>query len=76
MTFLQLAKDLEPPGVLTDNMTYDFGFNKVEKQFETYQGIVVNLKYSIRVCINRPYNRITHEEEFIVYNPTTEPNLN
>ncbi len=30
-TFLQLVRDLEPPGALTDNMTYDFAFNKVEK---------------------------------------------
>ena len=30
-TFLTLAKDLEPPGSLTDNMAYDFLFSKVEK---------------------------------------------
>lgn len=30
-TFLQLVRDLEPPGSLTDNMTYDFSFNRVEK---------------------------------------------
>jgi len=30
-TFLQLVRDLEPPGALTDNMTYDFSFNRVEK---------------------------------------------
>lgn len=29
--FLQLVRDLEPPGALTDNMTYDFQFNRVEK---------------------------------------------
>ena len=29
--FLQLVRDLEPPGSLTDNMTYDFSFNRVEK---------------------------------------------
>ena len=29
--FLQLVRDLEPPGSLTDNMTYDFAFNRVEK---------------------------------------------
>ncbi len=31
ITFLTLAKDLEPPGSLTDNMAYDFLFSKVEK---------------------------------------------
>jgi len=66
--FLQLVRDLEPPGALTDNMTYDFAFNRVEKQFESYNGIVVRLRYYINVVINRSYNRITKEEEFIVYN--------
>lgn len=64
--FLQLVRDLEPPGALTDNMTYDFAFNRVEKQFESYNGIVVRLRYYINVVINRNYNRITKEEEFIV----------
>ena len=61
-------RDLEAPGALTDNMTYDFAFNRVEKQFETYNGINVRVRYYINVCINRNYNRITKEEEFIVYN--------
>lgn len=65
-TFLQLVRDLEPPGSLTDNMTYDFSFNRVEKQFESYNGIVVRLRYYVNVVINRNYNRITKEEEFIV----------
>ena len=67
-TFLQIVRDLEPPGSLTDNVTYDFAFNRVEKQFESYTGIAVNLRYYINVVINRSYNRITKEEEFIVYN--------
>ena len=70
--FTQLVRDLEPPGSLTDNMTYDFAFNRVEKQFETYNGINVRVRYFINVCINRNYNRITKEEEFIVYNIVEE----
>lgn len=68
--FTQLVRDLEPPGSLTDNMTYDFAFNRVEKQFESYNGIMVRVRYFINVCINRNYNRITKEEEFIVQNIT------
>ena len=30
-TFLQIVRDLEPPGALTDNVSYDFQFNRVEK---------------------------------------------
>ena len=75
-TFLQLVRDLEPPGSLTDNMTYDFSFNRVEKQFESYNGIVVRVKYFLNVVINRNYNRITKEEEFIVQNLGEEPSSN
>jgi len=71
--FLSLMRDLEPPGTLTDSGTYDFSFNSVEKQYETYNGIVVRVRYFINVIINRNYNRITREEEFIVYNPGAEP---
>lgn len=65
-TFLQLVRDLEPPGALTDSAKYDFCFSKVEKQFESYNGIVVQLRYYINVVINRSYNRITCEEEICV----------
>lgn len=75
-TFLQLVRDLEPPGALTDNMTYDFAFNRVEKQFESYNGIVVRLRYYINVVINRSYNRITREEEICVMNLGSEPEEN
>lgn len=74
--FLQLVRDLEAPGALTDNMTYDFAFNRVEKQFESYNGIVVRLRYFVNVVINRNYNRITKEEEFIVQNTGAAPEIN
>ena len=66
-------RDLEPPGSLTDNMTYEFAFNRVEKQFESYNGIVVRLRYFVNVVINRNYNRVTKEEEFIVQNVSEPP---
>lgn len=72
-TFLQLVRDLEPPGALTDNVTYDFQFNRVEKMYESYNGIVIKLRYYINVVINRNYNRITKEEEFLVANIGQEP---
>ena len=75
-TFLQLVRDLEPPGSLTDDISYDFSFNRVEKQFESYNGIVVRVKYYLNVVINRNYNRITKEEEFIVQNLGEEPSTN
>lgn len=44
----------------------------MEKKFESYNGIVVRLRYFINVTIIRNYNKITKEEEFIVYNPIEE----
>ena len=44
--------------------------------YETYNGIVVKLRYFINVVINRNYNRITREEEFIVFNKGEEPQIN
>ncbi len=68
-TFINMAQELEAPGVLNDSVEYTFQFNGVQKKFETYNGIIVRLRYFINVIINRNYNRITKEEEFIVYNP-------
>jgi vacuolar protein sorting-associated protein 26 len=70
--FINLGQELEPPGVLTDSCEYTFSFNRVEKKFESYNGIIVRLRYFVNVVINRNYNRITKEEEFIVYNPIEE----
>lgn len=37
--FIALTKDLEPPGVLTNEITQlSFKFTNVEKQYETYMG--------------------------------------
>ena len=68
ITFLQLQKDLEPPGALTDNMAYDFCFAKCEKPHESYNGNLVRLRYYVNVVISRPYAKQTKEHEFVVYN--------
>lgn len=67
--FLNLTRELEPPGTLSENSTYDFDFKNVEKTYESYQGISVSLKYFIKVTIARNYGTIKHDELFIVYNP-------
>jgi vacuolar protein sorting-associated protein 26 len=76
VNFLTLAKDLEPPGSLTDNMAYDFLFTNVEKQFESYNGVGVRVRYCVNVIVNRGYNKQIEEEEFIVHNVMPEPILN
>lgn len=76
LQFLTLSRELEPPGTLPDNATYDFAFNNVEMEYESYCGISVRLRYFIQVTINRSYSKIKEEEEFVVFNPTTEPESN
>jgi vacuolar protein sorting-associated protein 26 len=71
-----MSRDLEPPGALYENSNYEFSFNKVEKQYESYTGIGIKLRYFVQVTINRSYGKITKEEEFLVFNPTEEPDVN
>ena len=45
--FLQV-KELARPGELTQNTSFDFEFNQVEKPYETYTGANVRLR-SVRL---------------------------
>jgi len=76
LQFLTLSRELEPPGTLSENSTYDFSFNNVEMQYESYCGICVRLRYFVLVTINRSYGKIKEEEEFVVFNPSEEPETN
>lgn len=44
--FLSLSQELAAPGEMRQAQTFDFGFKNVEKQFESYQGINVKLRYA------------------------------
>jgi Vacuolar protein sorting-associated protein 26 len=43
--FLSLSQELAAPGEMRQAQTYDFNFKNVEKQFESYQGINVKLRF-------------------------------
>ncbi len=71
--FISLAKDLDPPGVLTQEVTtFSFNFNNVEKQFETYRGSKITVRYILKVTINSSLKQYTQDLEFGVSNPTEE----
>jgi hypothetical protein len=36
---MHLMKDLESPGLLGDNVSYDFKFNKADMKIDSYNGI-------------------------------------
>lgn len=45
--FTSLVRELAPTGELTENKNYDFEFLNVEKQYESYNGINVRLRYVV-----------------------------
>ena len=70
---MQLWKDLEPPGALTDNMAYDFCFSQCDMKHETFNGAVVRVRYYIKVYIYQSYNKLNKEQGFVVRNIQDEP---
>lgn len=44
--FLSLSQELAAPGEMRQAQTFDFNFKNVEKQFESYHGINVKLRYA------------------------------
>merc|ERR1712196_124000 len=53
--FFAIVKDLEPPGIIFESKQWKFRFGSVDKQFETYSGINVRLRYFVRLVVNKPY---------------------
>lgn len=72
--FISLSRELEPPGTITDNSVIPFAFNKVDKQYETYQGRFCRVRYVIRTTVIRKNfsSNIVKEQEFAVLNTTNE----
>lgn len=68
--FITLAKDLEPAGSLTQEITnFNFSFSNVEKQYETYRGNNMMVRYLLRVTLSIKMRTITYDQEFGVINP-------
>jgi vacuolar protein sorting-associated protein 26 len=45
--FLSLSQELAAPGEMRQAQTFDFNFKNVEKQYESYSGINVKLRWGI-----------------------------
>ena len=68
--FLSLTNDLSKNGYLTKQLNiFNFNFKKVKLQYESYKGDLIELKYFIRVTINRTMRSFSYEEEFAVIKP-------
>lgn len=75
--FTSLVRDLEEAGEITGDKTYNFEFNHVEKQYETYNGNNVRLRYFLRVRVARQYaSNITKVLDLAVQNLAPEPEVN
>lgn len=72
--FLSLATELAAPSVLSHPETYPFEFKNVEKQYESYRGKNVKLRYYVKVIVSRrSSSEITREKELWVYQITDVP---
>lgn len=72
-----MTKDLEPPGTLFESKQYKWRFGAVDKQNETYYGVNVRLRYFVRLTVVRNYaNNITKEEDIVVQNLFSPPEIN
>lgn len=70
--FLTLATELAAPSQLTHPESYPFEFKNVEKQYESYRGKNVRLRYFIKVSVMRKSSAdITREKELWVFHYTT-----
>ncbi|KND02232.1 retromer subunit PEP8 [Spizellomyces punctatus DAOM BR117] len=74
--FSSLAQELAAPGELRSSATYDFEFKNVEKQYESYFGINVKLRYFVRVTVSRRLSDIIKEKDVWVYSYRMPPEVN
>ena len=74
--FLSLGQELAAPGDLQHPQTFDFNFKNVEKQFESYNGINVKLRYFVRVTVSRRMADVIREKDIWVYSYRIPPETN
>ncbi len=70
---MAMSKELEPAGILTEKKSFPFKFSRFEKQYESFKGVAGQVRYFLRVSVNRNYNtKITKEVDFAVQIPNPE----
>ncbi|GJJ14781.1 hypothetical protein Clacol_009049 [Clathrus columnatus] len=62
-----IGQELAAPGDMRQAQTFDFHFKNVEKQYESYQGINVKLRYFVRLTISRRLADVVKEREIWVH---------
>lgn len=74
--FLSLVQELAAPGELQHPQTFEFNFKNVEKQYESYNGINVKLRYYVRVTVSRRMADVIREKDIWVYSYRVVPDMN
>ncbi|EFE42559.1 hypothetical protein TRV_02699 [Trichophyton verrucosum HKI 0517] len=74
--FLSLGQELAAPGELQHPQTFPFNFKNVEKQYESYNGINVKLRYFVRVTVSRRIADVVREKDIWVYSYRLPPESN
>ena len=74
--FLSLGQELAAPGDLQHPQTFDFNFKNVEKQYESYNGINVKLRYYVCVVVSRRITAVVREKDIWVYSYRIPPETN
>lgn len=74
--FLSLGQELAAPGDLQHPQAFDFNFKNVEKQYESYSGINVRLRYFLRVTVSRRMADVIREKDIWVYSYRIPPEMN
>jgi vacuolar protein sorting-associated protein 26 len=74
--FLCLNQELAAPGELQHPQTFDFNFKNVEKQYESYNGINVKLRYFVRATVSRRIGEVVREKDLWVYSYRIPPEMN
>jgi len=75
--FAGLVRELDSPGVIMGNKTYAFDFSKAPpKEYESYRGSNVNVRYFLRVTVTKQYGISTQEQEIWIQNVQVEPEVN
>lgn len=74
--FVSLAQELAAGGEMRQAQSYDFTFKNVEKQYESYSGINVKLRYYLRVTLARRMGEVIKEKEVWVHSYRMPPDSN
>ncbi|CAG8005076.1 unnamed protein product [Penicillium olsonii] len=74
--FLSLVQELAAPGELLHPQSFPFNFKSIEKQYESYNGINVKLRYFVRVTVSRRMADVVREKDLWVYSYRMPPENN